>query len=166
MKTLPPSHFIVKVKVFIFVLSVAVYNFVGWYSYVCVVMWYCVVGRGYDSTTGTSGDDGNFVFSHFNGFVEDQARDKGAAEKEFDSIYNTPTKELSKSYSAHSTGYSKKRTNSLGLVKLQHFSESKRTSGFWKERLGKRDLTSVLGSPLSRALFWSYCPLLHLVNTA
>lgn len=74
--------------------------------------------------------------------------------------YHTPTKDRthnsaasSVNHSAHTTGYNKKRVNAMGYVKLQHFSESKRTSGFWKERLGKRDLTSVLSSPLSQKLF-------------
>jgi hypothetical protein len=73
------------------------------------------------------------------------------------SSYRTPLKDKHPSTirAAHSTGYNKKRqsTSYAGFAKLQYFSESKRTSGFWKERLGKRDLTSVLSSPLSQKLF-------------
>jgi hypothetical protein len=92
---------------------------------------YCA-GKGFESTTGTSGDD------------NEADRENG---------FHTPTKGIGAPRSAHTTGYNKKRVNSMGLVKLQHFSESKRTSGFWKERLGKRDLTSILSSPLSQKLF-------------
>jgi hypothetical protein len=100
-------------------------------------------GGGFDSpTTGTSGE-------------EAEAAAAAAARARARDVFHTPTRgSLDSSLrSARTTGYSKTRVNAMGYVKLQHFSESKRTSGFWKERLGKRDLTSILSSPLSQKLF-------------
>lgn len=104
--------------------------------------------EGLDSRSGSNEEDVGE-----RGVISTQSKGNNAAS------YHTPTKDHSLNSasssvrSAHTAGYNKKRVNSMGFVKLQHFSESKRTSSFWKERLGKRDLTSVLSSPLSQKLF-------------